>query len=211
MSEIRQLGELGPELDFASVGSVLEGVGDIRGKVSRWIKSGELIGVVRGIYVTAPELRKRPLSLEILANMIYGPSYVSFEYVLARAGLIPEATTAITSATTKLNRRFATNVGSFIYRHLPPAAYRFGWTREELPDGSGFLIARPEKALLDWLYFSGAVRSVRALEQRLYEDLRLDQDELWALDQERLVEYASRMPGATFSIHLPKLLGRQHA
>jgi hypothetical protein len=211
MAEIRQLGELGPELDFASVGSMLEGVEDIRGKVSRWVKSGELIGVVRGIYATAPELRKRPLSLEILANMIYGPSYVSFEYVLARAGLIPEATTAITSATTKLNRRFATSVGSFIYRHLPPAAYRFGWTREELPDGSGFLIARPEKALLDWLYFSGAVRSVRALEQRLYEDLRIDQDELRALDQGRLVEYASRMPGATFSVYMPKFLGRKYA
>jgi len=87
----------------------------------------------------------------------------------------------------------------------------FGWTREELPDGSGFLIARPEKALLDWLYFSGAVRSVRALEQRLYEDLRLDQDELKALDQGRLVEYASRMPGATFSVYMPKFLGRKYA
>lgn len=42
------------------------------------------------------------------------------------------------------NRRFDTALGCFSYRHLPSAVYRFGWTREELPDGAGYLIARPE-------------------------------------------------------------------
>jgi predicted transcriptional regulator of viral defense system len=188
--------------------------GNLRDKVSRLMKAGELVGITRGIYLTAPELRKRPASREVLANMIYGPSYVSFEYVLARAGLIPEAVTTISSATPKRNRRFDTPIGSFSYRHLPPEAYRFGWTREELPDGAGFLIALPEKALLDWIYVSGAVRSVRALEAMLYEDLRLDADVLsspdGALDLERLAAYAARMPGATFRIHLAALLGRLH-
>lgn len=211
MDEIRHLAALGPELDFLSLGSLLGELESPRDRVSRWLKSGELIGVVRGIYLTAPELRKRPASLEILANMIYGPSYISFEYVLARAGLIPEATTAVTSATTKKNRSFATKLGGFVYRHLPIAAYSFGWTREELPDGSGYLIARPEKALLDWIYRSGSLRSVRALEARLFEDLRLDGDAFHELDLDRFSQYAARMPGATFSLHVPKLLGRQHA
>jgi hypothetical protein len=175
------------------------------------MKSGQIVGVVPGIYVTAQEFRKRPVSLEILANKIFGPSYVSFEYVLSRAGLIPEGLRAITSATPKRNRDFDTPLGRFSYRHLPLAAYCFGWTREELADGAGYLVALPEKALLDWLYRAGSLRSVSALEERLLEDLRLDWDLFRDLDQARLAGYAARMPGATFRVHFTRLLGRQHA
>jgi len=211
VAEIRQLALLGPELDFASVSSILQGVGDLRGKVSRLVKAGELIGVVKGIYVTAPELRKRPVSLEILANMIYGPSYVSFEHELERSGLIPEAVCGITSATPKRNKAFDTPLGRFSYRHLPSQIYSFGWRREELEDGSGYLVAHPEKALLDWLYVSGAIRSLKSLEERLFDDLRLDPDAFMALDRARLAEYARRMPGETFSLHFMRLLEKSHA
>lgn len=211
MAETRHLSELGPELDFLAVAALGGEEGDIRGRVSRWMRAGDLVGVVKGIYVTAAELRKRPVSLEILANKICGPSYVSFEYVMSRAGLIPEAVRSITSATTKRNRDFDTPLGRFSYRHLPLAAYSFGWTREELGDGSGFLIARPEKALVDWLYRAGSLRSAKALEERLFEDLRLESEVLRSLDAERLGEYARRMPGATFQVHLAKLLEKYHA
>ena len=211
VAEIRQLAELPSELDFLSVASAAGGQGNVRDKVSRWIKAGLIIGVVPGIYVLAQEFRKRPVSMEILANKIFGPSYVSFEYVLARAGLIPEATSGVTSATPKRNRYFDTNLGRFNYTYLPPAVYRFGWTREELADGSGFLIATPEKALLDWLYHTGSVRSVKALEARLFEDLRMEPEDFRGLDRERLSEYALRMPGDTFHAHFLKLLGRFHA
>jgi hypothetical protein len=211
MAEIRQLASIGPELDFLSLANTTSEKGDLRGRVSRWMRSGELQGVVKGIYVTAPELRKRPLSLEILANKIYGPSYVSFEYVLSQAGLIPEAVRTITSATPKRNRNFDTPLGHFSYRHLPLAVYSFGWTRREHSDGSGWLEAQPEKAFLDWLYRSGSVRSVSALEARLFEDLRLDLDLFRGLDWQRLLEYTVRMPGETFQLHLMKLLRRLHA
>lgn len=209
MTAIRQLSELGPELDFLALSSVVGEDGNARAKTSRLMKSGDIIGVVKGIYVTAPELRKRPVSREALANMIYGPSYVSFEFALSRAGLIPEAAAALTSATPKRNKSYRTPVGAFIYRHLPIEAYRFGWTREELPDGAGYLIAHPEKALLDWLYLAGAVRSVRVLEERLEADLRLDDDAFSALDRNRLRDYCARMPGETFSVHLRKLIDRR--
>lgn len=211
MAEIRQLATIGPELDFLSLASITGEEGDLRGRVSRWMRSGELQGVVKGIYVTAPELRKRPVSLEILANKIYGPSYVSFEYVLSRVGLIPEAVRTLTSATLKRNRDFDTVLGRFSYRYLPPAVYSFGWTRHEHSDGSGWLEALPEKALLDWLYRSGSIRSVSALEARLFEDLRLDLDLFRGLDWQRLMEYALRMPGSTFQLHFVKLLRRLNA
>lgn len=211
LAETRRVAELGPELDFLALSSLTGGRGNVRDRVSRWMKSGDIIGVVPGIYVTAPELRKRPVSVEILANKIFGPSYVSFEYVLSRAGLIPEGSEAVTSATPKRNRDFDTPLGRFSYRHLPLSVYSFGFTRETLSDGSGFLAALPEKALLDWLYRSGSVRSMRALEARLFEDLRLDPVALRDLDFVRLSEYCLRMPGDTFRVHLAKLLRRIHA
>ncbi len=210
MAEIRQLARVGPELDFLTLAGLAGEEGNLRDRVSRWMKAGELLGVVKGIYVTAPELRKRPVSLEILANKIFGPSYVSFEYVLARAGLIPEAVRAVTSATIKRNRDFDTPLGRFSYRHLPAAAYSFGWTRRELGDGSGWLEALPEKALLDLLYRSGSLRSAIALESRLFEDLRVERDLFRDLDQGRLADYAARMPGATFARHFARLIGRHN-
>jgi predicted transcriptional regulator of viral defense system len=211
MTEIRQLAELGPELDFLALAGLAGERGNVRDRVSRWMKSGELVGVVPGIYVTAQEFRKRPVSLEILANKIFGPSYVSFEYVLSRAGLIPEGVRTVTSATPKRNRDFDTPLGRFSYRHLPAAAYSFGWTREELGDGSGFLIATPEKALLDLLYRSGRARSIKVLEERLFEDLRIDIDAFRGLERGRLSEYASRMPGYSFRVLFAKLLEGLHA
>ena len=206
MVEIRQIAELPPEIDFLAVSAIAGDRGNVRDRVSRWMKSGEIQGVVPGIYVTAPEFRKRPVSMEILANMIFGPSYVSFEYVLARAGLIPEAVQGITSATPKRNRDFETHLGRFSYRHLPLECYSFGWTRESLADGSGFLIATPEKALLDMLYRSGAVRSIKALEARLFEDFRVDSDVFRTLDAHRFSEYVSRMPGNSLRVHFIKFL-----
>jgi hypothetical protein len=208
---MRHLAGLGPELDFLAITGLFGEGASTRAKVSRCMKSGDIVGVVPGIYVTAVELRKRPVSLEILANKIFGPSYVSFEYVLSRAGLIPEGVRAVTSATTKRNRDFDTPLGRFAYRHLPTSVYSFGWTCEELDDVAGYLIARPEKALLDWLYRSGSVRSVKALESRLFDDLRLDPKLFCDLDLKRLADYARGMPGDSFQVHFPKFIGRHDA
>ena len=211
MDEIRRIAEAGPEIDFLGLAFAAGEKGNVRDRISRMMKTGGVIGVVPGIYVTAPEFRKRPISLEILANKIFGPSYVSFEYVLAQAGLIPETVRTVTSATQKRNRDFDTPFGRFSYRHLPREGFVFGWTAERLSDGSGYLIARPEKALIDTLYRSGALRSASALERRLFEDLRIDRDLFRDLDQNLLEEYTERMPGATFKVHLKRLLRSNHA
>jgi len=210
MVEIRQIARLPPEVDFLAISAIAGDQGNVRDRVSRWMKTGMIQGVVPGIYVIAPEFRKRPIAMEILANKIFGPSYVSFEYVLANAGLIPEAVQGITSATPKRNRDFNTPLGQFSYRHLPLEVYTFGWTQKTLIDGSGFLIATPEKALLDLLYLSGSVRSMKALEARLFEDFRMDPDIFNTLDARRLSAYALQMPGDSFRVHLIKLLRRLH-
>ncbi len=210
VAEILRIAELPPELDYLSLAALIKVGSNVRDRISRWMKQGHIIGIVPGLYVSKPELRRRPVSMEIMANRIYGPSYVSFEYVLSAAGLIPEAVPTLTSATVKRGRIVHTPIGSFLYHHLPLKAYTFGIVRHELADGSGFLMARPEKALLDTLYRSGAVRSRLALEHRLYDDLRIDQDHLRDLDRSLLAEYAQRMPGDIFRLYFTAVLRRFH-
>ena len=65
--------------------------------------------VRNGLYALRIELP----SEEVIANRLYTPSYISFEYAMARYGLIPESVYAITSATTRTTREFIVNNKSF--------------------------------------------------------------------------------------------------
>lgn len=76
--------------------------------------------VRNGLYA----LRSDPPQEEIIANRLYAPSYISFEYVLSRYGIIPESAYAVTSATTRLTREFIVNGKSFAYSHIKKEAYR---------------------------------------------------------------------------------------
>ncbi|MEK7375886.1 MAG: hypothetical protein AABZ57_01785 [Candidatus Margulisiibacteriota bacterium] len=86
-----------------------------------------------------------------IANRLYAPSYISFEYAMARYGLIPESVYAVTSATTRITREFVVNNKSFEYARIKKQAYR-GYRAEKV-DGATILIAEPEKAFVDYFYF----------------------------------------------------------
>lgn len=53
-------------------------------KISRLIKDGTYIPINRGLYV-----KEKNIPGYVLAGAIYGPSYLSFDFVLAWYGLIP--------------------------------------------------------------------------------------------------------------------------
>ena len=61
---------------------------------------------------------------EIIANRLYAPSYISFEYALNRYDIIPEIVYAVTSATTRITREFVVNNKSFAYSRIKKQAYR---------------------------------------------------------------------------------------
>ncbi|MDD3361788.1 MAG: hypothetical protein PHW34_08975 [Hespellia sp.] len=63
-------------------------------KLARLVQSGEYTKIVNGLYETSPSVPGY-----LLAESIYGPSYLSFEFALSYHGLIPEAVYAFTSAT----------------------------------------------------------------------------------------------------------------
>ena len=88
MSKIRKKAKT-EEFDYLFLMDCLSTYKQPKDKLSKLIKANKLIRVKKGIYVFGKEYQQRPYSLEILANLIYGPSYVSFEYALSYYNLIP--------------------------------------------------------------------------------------------------------------------------
>lgn len=117
-------------------------------QLSFWQKQGLIFKLRNGLY--AFEDRARNISPEEIAGRLYAPSYISLEKALSAYGLIPEMTYAITSVTPKTNRTFRNRLGVFIYRHLKPSL--FTGYQEIIKGEQRYLIAEPEKALLDFLY-----------------------------------------------------------
>ncbi|MCT0229560.1 hypothetical protein KQ306_01605 [Synechococcus sp. CS-1324] len=125
-----------------------------------------------------------PACLPLIANHLYGPSYVSLDFALAWHGLIPEGVAEVTSVTPKPSRRLSNGLGRFTYHHLPLHYYTVGQELGQAADGLSFLIASPAKALCDRLVLSRqlAPLSRGAMRQWLLEDLRLDPDQLGLLN-----------------------------
>jgi predicted transcriptional regulator of viral defense system len=176
------------EFDYQTL---LDGLRDYlrpRDKISDLLRKGIIIRVKKGLYIFEDEYRRRPYSKEILANLMYGPSYVSLDYALQHYGLIPERVEAVTSVTTGRSRRFSTPVGLFTYRTIPLNAFRIGMDRLEIGDGRAFLMATPEKALADKLYDGRGtgIRTQQELSRYLEEDLRIDQAALRELRSSNL-------------------------
>jgi predicted transcriptional regulator of viral defense system len=59
-------------------------------KIANLEQTGKIIRLKRGMYVVSPKVTRQLLSVELIANHIYGPSYVSMESALRYYGLIPE-------------------------------------------------------------------------------------------------------------------------
>jgi len=119
----------------------------LRFLLSRAHGRGEVVKLRRELYALPDSL---PSELEV-ANALLKPSYISLLYALAFYHLIPESVFEITSVTTRTTRRFEALSKVFTYRHIRPAV--FAGYRPEKIGGKIILIAEPEKALLDSLYF----------------------------------------------------------
>jgi len=166
------------EIDYNYLKSVLAGYKHPRVKINEMLKQGNIIRVKKGLYVFGRELAKEPFSKETLANLIYGPSYVSLEYALGFYGLIPERVEVVTSVTNKRKKAFSTPVGQFTYRYIHPDLYAYGITLFKLDEHHSILIASKEKAVADILYFNEPFENETALEQYLLENLRLETEAL---------------------------------
>ena len=113
-----------------------------------YTKRGLLRRLKRGLYT----LQIQPPSEEEIANALLHPSYLSFEYALAHHNVLPEMVYTVTSATTKDTRSFVIEDKTFAYYTIKKEAYT-GYTAIKKGERQRVLIAEPEKALADYLYF----------------------------------------------------------
>lgn len=147
------------------------------------VQRGHVIRIKKGLYMWDQVIDPTPYSNELIANLIYGPSCVSLEYALSFYGLIPERVATVTSITFKKSKSFETPLGVFSYEHLHHEAYAEG-IRLEINPTQSFLIATPEKALLDLIALRGNPESI-------VDDLRIDPEELRQLDHSALQNLGS--------------------
>jgi hypothetical protein len=153
-------------------------------KINELVKRGELITVKKGLYVAGPGVTVTKPEPFLVANHLWGPSYVSLDAALSYWGLIPERVYEISSMTTKTSKSYKTPLGRFRYFHAPLPYYSFGIKSVELTPRQVALIASPEKALCDKIITTSGIllRSTRQVREYIIEDLRIDEEMLRKLD-----------------------------
>ena len=160
---------------------------NIKNKISREVHSGRLIQIARGLYETDANV-----SGKYLAGRILGPSYLSFDYALSLYGLIPEAiykTYTSASFQKRKTKKFENHYGIFTYRDIPANVYPLGILLYE-ENGYSYQIATPEKALCDKLYTIPPVKNLAEFSALLFDDLRIDENELKKLDKDAIEKLA---------------------
>jgi predicted transcriptional regulator of viral defense system len=184
LEELKALKELGAvPVDMGTLKSIFHEYKSPEKKVQALEQAGKLMKVKRGLYVVSPQVTRKTLYLELIANHLYGPSYVSLHYALRHYGLIPERVFLITSVTTRHTRMFETPLANFSYRGVAKDYFPIG-IRSEEAEGIAYMIATPEKALCDMLMQERYVpdQSVSRLEVFFEEDMRIEIDDIRQMD-----------------------------
>lgn len=162
--------------DTAALKAALDDYKSPKDKITTLEQSGLLIRLKRGLFVVSPMVHSQPLSKELIANHIYGPSYISLQTALSFYGLIPERVHAVCSMTTKRSSSFINPLGNFDYISVPAAYFAIGIRQEIVNNNYAYLIATPEKALCDMIVETKGLKlqSIKAMQNYLEEDLRID-------------------------------------
>jgi hypothetical protein len=177
-------------------------------KISEMVRQQILTPVKRGLFIPGPAARLEQPEPFLLANHLYGPSYVSMETALSHWRLIPEKVYEIASMTTRRSADYNTKTGRFTYLHLPLPYYAFGQQQLKLSEKQTALIASPEKALCDKLIATSGLlfRSEGGLRSWLIEDMRIDRNPLRILQPKIIRSWAKDAPKQQSILLLAKTL-----
>ena len=152
-------------------------------QLSRWMTQGKVIGLRRGMYTLPEAFRRAPVNPAVLANALYRPSYLSSLWALGYYDLIPERVVRYTSVTPRVPRCFENPYGTFDYRSIKQD-YFFGFRAVDVGEQK-FLIAEPEKALLDHWYLTAGEWTAERLDEMRYQHVA-------QVKAEQLMRYAER-------------------
>lgn len=165
-------------------------------KISELIKGGELIPLKKGLYVSGVKTDLTGPEPFLIANHLWGPSYISLESAMSYWGLIPERVYEVSSITIKLSKKYKTPLGRFSYRSMPLPYYSFGIRSVELSPGQVALVATPEKALCDKIITTAGLtlRSPAQTRSFLMDDLRIDPEWLHKFNLKELRSWIEDAP-----------------
>ena len=115
-------------------------------QLSRMLNRGNLVALKRGLYIFTDE----EVSEFTISNLLYSPSYVSLESALNIYGIIPDIVQNVTAVTPTTTKNFNTSKGTYLYSKITSNLF-FGYTYQKIAN-LYYKIAKPEKALLDYIY-----------------------------------------------------------
>ncbi len=112
-------------------------------RINRMVKRGFITRAARDIYT----LPGKSIDVEKVAGGLVTPSYFSFDYILAKKGVISETPYVMELVTLKRTRSKNISGVRVVYRYIKKSLF-FGFTMS-----GGVCFAEAEKALLDSVYF----------------------------------------------------------
>lgn len=177
-----------------------------RSMIYRAISAGDLIRIRPGLYLLAEKFIKgTPINPFVLSQMIYWPSYISFESALRYHQLIPEHVPVVTAASSKRACRYDSDYGVYSYTRIVAKSFFAGVEWISLLEGQIAQIAAPLRAIGDLVYFrkeiswkkdglSFLTKSLRVeMEDLLNLDLSFAKETLFAFRNKRVVEYLEKL------------------
>jgi hypothetical protein len=177
-------------------------------KIDELVKQELLVQLKRGLYIPGAKLDIDLPEPLLIANHLYGPSYISLDTALSHWGLIPERVYEISSVTTNNSKIYKTAVGRFSYKNMPLPYYSFGIKQVQLTKKQTVLMASIEKALCDKIIATSGVllRSVKQTLELLIEDFRIDENYLRELEVTTISSWLKDAPKENSLITLIKAL-----
>lgn len=117
----------------------------VRKKLYRYIKTGKLYSVRKGVYAKDKNYEKHEL-----ATKIFTPSYISFETVLAKAGVVFQFYSQIFVAS-YLTRELKIGEQIYTFKKIKDSILT---NRTGIEVKDNYFVASPERAFLDVVYLN---------------------------------------------------------
>ncbi len=156
--------------------------------ISRLVKNGDVIRLSKGLYTS--DISK--IDWERLAVEIYYPSYLSFEWVLAKYNVLSQKPVNLTLATSLQTKKIETAQKVLFYHHLQSKMF-WGYKIK-----NGYLEANVEKAWLDLAYLS----------LNGYANFDVEEMNLSILNKKRIKQYLQKIKSKKLSKLIKTVLSK---
>lgn len=152
-------------------------------QLSRWQEQGKIIKLRNGVYLL--EEYRDLVHNFLIANLLYYPSYISLESALYEYGFIPDVTQSVTSVTSKKTLVMDVIGVRYDYKKIKKDCFMGCFPTKYL--GYDVLMAEPEKAVVDFLYFNKS----RLKNDDQINELRLNYESLrQRINKEKVIHYS---------------------